>query len=75
MNFLRQVWKRWRAFGKAVGAMVSAIFMTVLYFTVAIPFGLGVRLLADPLGAKPAMPGWLMRKEKQHTIEDARRLY
>jgi len=75
MNFLRQVWKRWRAFGKVMGAVVAAVFMTVFYFTVAIPFGIGVRLFGDPLGTKPAKPAWRTRQEKQRTIEDARRLY
>ena len=75
MNLLQKVWKKWRAFGKAMGAIVAAAFMTLFYFTVAVPFGIGVRLFGDPLGVKRATPGWLAREDKQHTIEDARRLY
>jgi len=75
ITLLRQVWNKWRAFGKAMGAIVAAVFMTVFYFTVAVPFGIGVRLFGDPLGAKPAKPEWRAREQKEHTVEDARRLY
>ncbi len=75
MRLLKQIWKKWRGFGKAMGDVVARIVMTVFYFTVAIPFGVGVRLFRDPLGLKSTKTGWLARDTKQETIEDARRLY
>ena len=52
MSFLKTAWKKWRAFGQVMGDFVARIFMTVFYFTVAIPFGIGVRLFKDPLHLK-----------------------
>ncbi len=75
MALLKQLWKRWRAFGQVMGDFVARIFMTVFYFTVAIPFGIGVRVFKDPLHLKSPRTTWLKREPKPDTIEDARRLY
>ena len=75
MNFLKLAWKKWRAFGQVMGDFVARVFMTVFYFTVALPFGIGVRWLKDPLRLKSKEVGWLAREEREQTIESARRLY
>lgn len=75
MSFLKTVWKKWRAFGQVMGDFVARIFMTVFYFTVAVPFGIGVRLFKDPLHLKAKDSGWLPRETKPETIEEARRPY
>ena len=74
MNFLKKAWKKWRAFGQMMGDFVARIFMTVFYFTLAIPFGIGVRLLKDPLHLKSKDTGWLQRERRAETLEEARRL-
>ena len=75
MSYLKLIWKKWRAFGKVMGDFVARVFMTVFYFTLAIPFGIGVRLFKDPLRLKSKETGWLPRVAKTETIEEARRLY
>jgi len=75
MSFLKTVWRKWRAFGKVMGDFVARIFMTVFYFTIAVPFGLGVRIFKDPLHLKSSQTGWLKRGTREETIESARRLY
>jgi hypothetical protein len=75
MNFLKLIWKKWRAFGRVMGDFVARIFMTVFYFTIAIPFGVGVRLFKDPLHLKSSQTGWLKREDRKETLDDARRLY
>ena len=75
MSFLRTVWRKWRAFGQVMGDFVARIFMTMFYFTIAIPFGIGVRLFKDPLRLKSQQTGWLKREEREDTIESARQLY
>jgi hypothetical protein len=75
IKILKLVWKKWRAFGQIMGDFVARIFMTVFYFSVAVPFGVGVRLLKDPLRLKAKEVGWLKREERPETIESARRLY
>jgi len=75
MKFLKVAWKKWRAFGQVMGDFVARIFMTVFYFTVAVPFGVAVRLLKDPLHLKSKEVAWLKREEREETIETARKLY
>jgi hypothetical protein len=75
MTFLKLVWKKWRAFGQVMGDFVARVFMTVFYFTVAAPFGIGVRLLKDPLRLNSKEVTWLNRDERDETIDSARRLY
>jgi len=75
MRFLTKAWKKWRAFGQVMGDFVARIFMTVFYFTVAVPFGVGVRLFKDPLHLKTKQSGWIARETKRETLEDARRPY
>ena len=75
MSFLKLIWKKWLAFGRVMGDFVARIFMTVFYFTIAIPFGIGVRLFKDPLRLKSSQTGWLKREDRRETIEEARRLY
>jgi len=75
MGFLKKAWKKWRAFGQVIGDFVARVFMTVFYFTVALPFGVGVRLFKDPLHLKSKESGWLPRETKVETLDDARRPY
>ncbi len=75
MSLLKQIWKKWRTFGQAVGDAAARVFMTVFYFTVAIPFGIGVRFFKDPLNLRSGDARWLARENKRESIEDARHLY
>jgi len=75
MEFLKKAWKKWRAFGQLMGDFVARIFMTIFYFTLAIPFGIGVRLFKDPMQLRSGETGWLKRETKRETLDDARRPY
>ena len=68
------LWHRWQRLGRFMGSVIARVVMTVLYFTVVLPFGVGVRLLGDPLRMK-ARPKWLTREDRAQTMEDAQRLY
>lgn len=45
---------------------------TLFYFTVMIPFGIGVRLFSDPLAIKGSA-AWLQREPVGRSLEEARR--
>ena len=75
MQGLAWIWKKWQHFGRGVGDFVGRLIMTVFYFTVALPFGLAVRLFSDPLRLKPAEPKWEIRSSDPQTLDDARRAY
>ena len=58
MNLLKKVWDKWRVFGHWMADVVGRVVMTAFYFTLAAPFGIGVRLFSDPLHLKPEAPRW-----------------
>lgn len=65
MEILRKFWERWKAFGHFMGNVVARIVLSIFYFTIFVPFGLGVRLLSDPLQLK-AEPDSLWRPRSTH---------
>ena len=76
MEALRKVWQVWKRFGQFMGDLIGRLVLTVFYFTVFMPFGLGVRLLGDPLAIRPLSHAkWLERKTHDVTLEDSRRLF
>jgi hypothetical protein len=59
-----------------MGDFIGRLVLTVFYFTLFMPFGLGVRFFGDPLALRPRGPSeWLVRTSKDPTIDDTRRLY
>ncbi len=76
METLRKGWQAWKRIGQFIGDQVGRVVLTVFYFTLFMPFGLGVRLLGDPLAIRPrGISKWLDRTTHDQTIEDTRRLY
>ena len=76
MGTLRKVWEVWKRVGQLIGDFIGRVILTVFYFTIFMPFGLGVRLLSDPLQLKRASSSfWLSRGKTDLTLEDARRQF
>lgn len=74
MELLRRIWVLWKALGRFVGNLVGRVVLTIFYFTVFVPFGLGTRLLSDPLAIKAVPPDfWLARETQTDTLDSARR--
>jgi len=75
MELLRRVWATWKRFGQVVGDFIGRIVLTIFYFTIFMPFGLGVRLIGDPLAVKRKQGvRWLERKTRDLMLDDAQRL-
>lgn len=75
METLRKAWQAWKRFGQFIGDQVGRVVLTIFYFTLFMPFALGVRLFADPLAMRPGSRAkWLERKTHDLTLEDSRRL-
>ncbi|RMG96095.1 MAG: hypothetical protein D6706_10790 [Chloroflexi bacterium] len=75
MSPLRKFWEAWKRFGQLIGDFVARIVLTIFYFTLFVPFGLGTRLFSDPLDLKPRSEShWQERTTKDNTLDDARRL-
>jgi len=76
MEVLRKVWEAWKRFGLFMGDMIGRLVLTVFYFTIFMPFGLGVRFFGDPLAMRPSSSvKWVERTTHDATIEDSRRLF
>jgi hypothetical protein len=74
MDWLRKFWASWKRFGELMGNFVGRLFLTLFYFTIFLPFGVGSRLAADFLHTKQRDPRWFKRQANCGTLEDARRL-
>lgn len=74
MERLRQLWHAWKRVGQFIGDMLARVVLTLFYFTILVPFGIGVRLLADPLSLKTQPPRWLPGDFAEPAVEAARRL-
>ncbi len=58
-------WQRWKAFAHIIGNFQSRLLLSIFYFLVLSPFGLGVKLFSDPLRLKkPLLPTWIPRSVK-----------
>ncbi|MBM3220267.1 MAG: hypothetical protein FJZ38_16605 [Candidatus Rokubacteria bacterium] len=60
MTLLRRAWEGWKRVGRKVGDVQARVLLTIFYFVILAPFGLGVRA-ADPLGLRRRGDGWRVR--------------
>jgi hypothetical protein len=73
-NGLERLWQAWKRFGQFMGDIVGRVVLTLFYFTIFMPFGLGVRLLGDRLDMKGWMsPTWTKRETRDLDMKDVRR--
>ena len=73
---LRKLWNRWKAFGQKIADFQARLILTLVYFIVALPFGVFVRLLSDPLAVKNQRSRetmWFPKNADEPTLENARR--
>jgi hypothetical protein len=76
MSLLRQAWRLWKQFAQIIGDLSARIILTVLYFTLVVPFGLGARLSYARSESKlERVSGWLDRMPPDRTMDDARRQF
>jgi hypothetical protein len=76
MNILRKLWSAWKAFGHLMGNVVARVALSIFYFTVFVPFGLGVRWFSDPLQIKSKPNGlWRPRSTADATLAEVERQF
>ena len=51
--FFRRIWDGWMKFNHILGDIIAKFWLTLLYFTLLLPFGLWTRLAVDPLDLRP----------------------
>ena len=70
------VWHHWKVFGHFLGDWLGRVVLTIFYFTVFVPFGIGVRLFGDPLHIK-SQPDelWRPRTTGDQKLEEVTRQF
>lgn len=71
----RIAWKRWNILGQVFGDFQGRFIAVLFYFTIFVPFAIGVRLLGDPLHLRKPDTRWLDRAPVGTTLDDARRQF
>jgi len=74
MKLIRNIWETWKKIGEFIGDFIARVVLTVFYVTLFAPFGIGVRLLSDPLAIKRQTATWQERAQTDQNLNDARRL-
>ena len=71
----QRIWSAQKKFGQAIGDIVARVVLTVFYFSIFVPFGVGV--FSDPLQLKPPVAGvsWQPRGDADASLEAGRRQY
>jgi len=72
---LRQLWQEWLVLARHIGNFQARVLITLVYFTLILPFGLVVTYSRDVLRMKrvPANRAWLERVTRDFDLEQARR--
>jgi hypothetical protein len=70
----RRVWDGWKAFATDMGNYQGRMLFAFFYFIIVMPFGVGLRLFANPFKMKPEGRNtfWLERTLVSRELKDAR---
>jgi hypothetical protein len=72
----RRLWERWKILAHKVGTFQSRVLLNVFYFLILLPFGVGVKLLSDPLHIKRQQGShWVNKAAGTTNWEHARRQF
>ncbi len=67
-------WDRFKIITSIVGDMQGRVIVTLFYFTILVPFGIGARLFGDSLHIRhDQAPHWQERPPVPTEIDEARR--
>ena len=72
----RRAWTRWIRVATVIGDFQARVVLSLFYFLIVLPFGLAVRLFADPLGIrKKRHTAWTDYAMPAQTVDEARRQF
>ncbi len=72
-EIFRIAWERFKIITAHIADAQGRFVAMLFYFTVFVPFALGVRLFSDPLKQREKTPAWLDRSPVPSDIDSARR--
>ena len=70
---LRKLWEAWKRLAHKIGNFQARVLLTVIYAVIVLPFGLLVRLFADPLRVRRRPEGWLNHPDVSYDETSVRR--
>ena len=76
MGFWKRFWLRWKAIAGAIADFQARVILSLFYFVVVLPFGLAVRLFADPLRVRgERQTSWVDCAKRAQTVDEAMRQF
>lgn len=73
LETLKKLWAVWKRLAHKIGDFQARVILTVIYALLVLPFGVAVRLFADPLRIKRRPTAWLDHSQESAGLEFARR--
>ncbi len=70
---LRRAWQAWTRLARKIGDFQARVLLSVFYAVLVFPFGVIVRLFADPLRIKKRPTEWLDHPEDVQDLQWARK--
>jgi len=70
---LRRLWAAWTRLAHKIGNFQARVLLTVLYALFVLPFGIIVRVFADPLRIKKRPTRWLDHPDEANDLQWARK--
>ena len=80
VDFMRRLWKLfvawWMPIAEKIGNFMNRLILSIFYFLIVLPFGLGVRLCSDPLRIKKKpVSGWTDSPVLANDLDDVRKQF
>lgn len=66
---MRKLWQAWKRIAGRIGDFQARVLLTIIYAVLVLPFGLAVRLFADPLRIKNPPGSWLGRSDEPQNMD------
>jgi hypothetical protein len=70
---LKRMWNAWKRLARRIGDFQARVLLTAFYAVLVLPFGLVVRLFADPLRIKKSPTQWLDHPDETNDLSWARK--
>ena len=72
-EILRIAWDRFKIITALISDAEGRLVAMLFYYTVFVPFALGLRLFGDPLRQRDKTPSWVERQPVPTDLDSARR--
>jgi len=70
---LRKAWNAWKRVAQKIGNFQARVLLTIIYASLILPFGLLIRLFADPLRVRRRPEEWIEHPDIACDMTTARR--